>query len=538
MRDRAQATRDAAWLLQGDVLAATGRPAEAAARFLAAAATSRSRQAILRAYAITEAVTVADVLASGRLADTLAALPASASSPLALYRRANLLGSLGRRAEAEASQDAIIALHDRDCLPLAFPRVDGRYLASGRLEAGFLLLALQATAKPVWGAHVQPRAAAEDGKEDGRAQVHITAIPGGVSSSHDLDVLGFLFDDRPATTTTAAAGARWRAERLAELRGSAAGVLVWADRPSVGDELLYFGLVPALLAVLGEQQQRVVIAECHYKIAALLDRSLSQREGKEDGLKVVVRARPPPVPGKAQHHRAATATGPRGLLRVPLRALPWLLWPVPRASGFGYLRADEAAARAHRRTLRALAAGGSPEGGGAPPPPFFVGLAWRSRRRNAQRAAAYARVAELGPLLRPLAATTAARRVHFVRLQYDEAAAGELAEIHARFGVRVLDMGEHVDLLNDLDGSAALVAALDAVVTPLTSTLDLSGGLARTPTFAFLPSCVHARGLGTRDGSLPWFDGEVVRGFCKRDDEGGGWESVFGEIVEAIQNLF
>ena len=104
------------------------------------------------------------------------------------------------------------------------------------------------------------------------------------------------------------------------------------------------------------------------------------------------------------------------------------------------------------------------------------------------------------------------------------------------FGVAVVDAG--VDLLDDLDGAAALVAALDAVVTPLTSTLDLAGGLALTPTFAFLPSCVHARGLGTADGSLPWYDPAVVRGFCRRGegvDE--GWGPVFRAIAAAISLL-
>ena len=35
-----------------------------------------------------------------------------------------------------------------------------------------------------------------------------------------------------------------------------------------------------------------------------------------------------------------------------------------------------------------------------------------------------------------------------------------------------------VDLLDDLDESAALMAALDAVVTPMVSTLDLAGAVA------------------------------------------------------------
>ena len=137
-----------------------------------------------------------------------------------------------------------------------------------------------------------------------------------------------------------------------------------------------------------------------------------------------------------------------------------------------------------------------------------------------------------------------------MRLQYDDCAA-ELREIRARFGVAVADTG--VDLRDDLDGSAALVAALDAVVTPITSVLDLAGGLG-VPTLAFAPSVhdYHVQGGGGGgdggDGGggpgvdarqqhfYPWYGG-AVRVFAQEPPFSGRWARPMRAIAAEVQRM-
>ncbi len=113
----------------------------------------------------------------------------------------------------------------------------------------------------------------------------------------------------------------------------------------------------------------------------------------------------------------------------------------------------------------------------------------------------------------------------------------------------MIDAG--VDLLDDLDESAALIAALDAVVTPMVSTLDLAGALAHgPPTFAFVPTARGDRMLGTHrpehagPAHIPWFGAPVanpevdgsnaVRIFSQDPPYSGDWAAVFKELGAAL----
>ncbi len=124
-----------------------------------------------------------------------------------------------------------------------------------------------------------------------------------------------------------------------------------------------------------------------------------------------------------------------------------------------YLSADPSATAAWRERLDAL--GPEPK----------VGICWRSVIASAIRTNYYA----------PLAAWESAVRVpgiRFVALQYDECRA-ELAAIRARTGVEVW-LPEGLDQMDDLDGTAALIAALDAVVSAPTSVCMAAAALGIT----------------------------------------------------------
>jgi hypothetical protein len=98
---------------------------------------------------------------------------------------------------------------------------------------------------------------------------------------------------------------------------------------------------------------------------------------------------------------------------------------------------------------------------------LVIGLCWRSRFMNAARAENYTTLDRWGPIL-------TLPGLRFVNLQYDECEA-ELADAESRFGIRILR--PDIDLLNDLDGAAALTSALDLVISAGTSVAEMAGAL-------------------------------------------------------------
>ncbi|CAO3378228.1 tetratricopeptide repeat protein [Azospirillum argentinense] len=124
-------------------------------------------------------------------------------------------------------------------------------------------------------------------------------------------------------------------------------------------------------------------------------------------------------------------------------------------------------------------------------PGLKVGISWRSQIVTAHREGAYTRITDWLPLL-------AVPGVQAVNLQYGDCAA-ELASIEPD-GVRRVHRWDDLDLKNDLEGVAALMAALDLVVLPATAAGELAGALG-----------VPVWRLGSRDwtwmGSRvrPWF---------------------------------
>jgi tetratricopeptide (TPR) repeat protein len=95
-----------------------------------------------------------------------------------------------------------------------------------------------------------------------------------------------------------------------------------------------------------------------------------------------------------------------------------------------------------------------------------VGIGWSTIRQSYRTFSYYTKLAEWGPIL-TIPGTV------FVNLQYGDCA-DELAEAEQRFGIRIHRWPD-LDLLNDFDSVAALMAALDLVLAPNTTTLELAG---------------------------------------------------------------
>lgn len=125
-------------------------------------------------------------------------------------------------------------------------------------------------------------------------------------------------------------------------------------------------------------------------------------------------------------------------------------------------------------------------------PGLKVGICWRSSVMTKDRASAYTGLADWAPIL-------ALAGIHFVMLQYDGSEV-EIAPVEEALGVRVLRWPD-LDLRDDLEGVAALTAALDLVITAPTSVGELAGAVG-TPVWRFnLPGDWTT--LGTR--VRPWY---------------------------------
>jgi hypothetical protein len=126
---------------------------------------------------------------------------------------------------------------------------------------------------------------------------------------------------------------------------------------------------------------------------------------------------------------------------------------------------------------------------------------------------------EWGPIL-----STAG--VVLVNLQYDECSA-ELAEAARAFGVQIHRM-PGLDLFNDLDGTLALSAALDLVISTGTSAYAFPA-VAGVETWLLRPRDDYPHSLG--QDHYPWFP--QTRGFVRVLGE--DWERVMMETAAALR---
>ncbi|WP_146210811.1 tetratricopeptide repeat protein, partial [Azospirillum sp. TSO35-2] len=210
-------------------------------------------------------------------------------------------------------------------------------------------------------------------------------------------------------------------------------LLVWREQ-GIGDELMFAQLLPDLIARAGH-----VVVECDPRFVPLFARSFPQ---------ATVRPAPAspdaPVSGIDRHVAIGSLAHRRGGALSAFDALG----PA--------LRADPAAVEHWRRRLAGLGEG------------LRVGIVWRSGQLDPDRVPDYTRIEDWGPVL-------ALPGLVPINLQYGDCAE-ELAAAGRAFG-RAPHAFADLDLRNDLDGAAALTAALDLVISPATSPGELAGAL-------------------------------------------------------------
>jgi len=256
-------------------------------------------------------------------------------------------------------------------------------------------------------------------------------------------------------------------------------ILVWGEQ-GIGDQILFASLLPDLIARAGRG-----IYECSPKLVPLFARSFADAD-------VVAKSDPPhPATERDIDYQIAAGSLPLHFRRE--------LQHFPRRSG--YLVADPERV-AHWRECFAKIGGG-----------LKVGICWRSSNQMGVRGLEYTRLSQWGPIF-------AVPGVHFVNLQYDECM-NELDQARREFRVTLHHFSE-VDMFDDLDETAALVKALDLVISAQTAVSAQAGALG-------VPCWQMSRGLDwTALGAenSPWYP--TMKCFRRT------WEQPWSEIIERI----
>ncbi|MGY0787975.1 tetratricopeptide repeat protein [Azospirillum argentinense] len=237
-------------------------------------------------------------------------------------------------------------------------------------------------------------------------------------------------------------------------------LLVWPEQ-GLGDEILFASVFEDLKDSGGP-----VVLECDARLVSLYARAFPWATVRAESVTADGSERLAPPDCDLQIAAGSLPTLWRDRLeRFPVR--PSFLTPDPERAAFW------------RRRVDALGPG------------LKVGISWRSQIVTAHREGAYTRIADWLPLLE-------VPGVRVVNLQYGDCTA-ELASIEPN-GVRRVHRWDDLDLKNDLEGVAALMAALDLVILPATAAGELAGALG-----------VPVWRLGGRDwtwlgsGARPWF---------------------------------
>jgi Tfp pilus assembly protein PilF len=172
----------------------------------------------------------------------------------------------------------------------------------------------------------------------------------------------------------------------------------------------------------------------------------------------------------------------------------------------GYLAADPVRVEAWRARLAGL--GREPK----------IGVAWSGGTARTRRAGRSVRLEQLVPIL-------SARPAHIVSLQYRDVGT-EIVDLDQRYHLHVHHWPEAI---SNYDETAALVTALDLVVSVTTAVVHLAGALGR-PAWVLVPANPEWRYRQSGDG-MPWYPS--VRLF--RQPRVGDWETVVQELRDALR---
>jgi tetratricopeptide (TPR) repeat protein len=267
-------------------------------------------------------------------------------------------------------------------------------------------------------------------------------------------------------------------------------LLVFADE-GLGDEIMYASCIPDAQARAG-----CVVLECEPRLLGLFSRSFP-------GVKIVATRRES-NPGWLDGY-------PKPDWQLPSGALPAIFRQSDRdfPGHSGYLKADSSRVEYWRAQL-ALRFGDG----------LKVGISWRGGTARTRQRARTIAAHEWAPIL-------ATQGVQFINLQYGDYKA-ELATLNEIHGGRIHDLPQ---ALTDYDETAALVEALDLVITVCTAVVHLSGALGR-PVWILTPLVPGWRYTANRS-AMPWYPSSRLF----RQSTWGNWQPVCQEVSDALAEL-
>ena len=270
-------------------------------------------------------------------------------------------------------------------------------------------------------------------------------------------------------------------------------LLVRAEQ-GVGDQILFASLIPDL-AVRARRDGGSIVLECEPRLAALFARSFPGVTVRPAAIQNIGNR---PVAAYDWLKAAGGANAATLMGSLPRYLRPSLAdFPAPHA--FLVPDADEVA-----RWKTAF-------GGKA------IGICWRSGKMGGHRTVQYAPLEAWGAFLR-------ATEARFVSVQYD-AAPEEIAALEAMSG-KTIHVPQGIDQKNELDRAAALMAALEAVVTAPTAVSWLAAGVG-TPTYKVLYDTSWTA-LG--QAHEPFAPSCI----CMMPGTRGDWADVFRQVQESL----
>jgi Flp pilus assembly protein TadD len=262
------------------------------------------------------------------------------------------------------------------------------------------------------------------------------------------------------------------------------GVLVRAEQ-GLGDQIMFASCFQDLLRVC-----RVCVIECDARLAPLFQRSFP-------GARVVGREHA--GTNAVQFHAGVDCEMPMGSVPGLFRGA-WSDFPMHS----GYLKADPAKVEVWRARLAAIGPGP------------YVGISWLGGAPATRR--------QLRSVPLTLWKDVLLSRAKFISLQYGEVAA-ELHLAQQHYGVHVWHWPEAI---SDYEETAALIVALDLVVSVCTAVVHLAGSLGR-PVLVLTPATPEWRYLAKGE-RMPWYPSVCLI----RQLEGEQWGNVIPRVAAAI----
>ncbi|HEU0095748.1 MAG TPA: tetratricopeptide repeat protein [Rhizomicrobium sp.] len=280
----------------------------------------------------------------------------------------------------------------------------------------------------------------------------------------------------------------WTGDSLKKKR-----LLVRAEQ-GVGDQILFASLIPDL-AARAKTEAGSVVLECEPRLASLFARSFPDVTVRAATIRTVG---PTPVADYGWLKAAGGASAAVLMGNLP-RYLRGTLDAFPTPHAFLTPGADEVA-----RWKNVFA-------------PEAIGICWRSGKSGGHRSIQYAPLEAWGEFLRQTDRT-------FVCVQYD-AAAEEIAELERISGRKII-VPQGIDQKNELDRAAALLAALDMVITAPTAVSWLAAGVGTHTLKALYDTSWTALGQ-TYEPFAPACE-------CVMPATRGDWRDVFAQVKAKI----